>query len=970
MSASTHLQQVHLPVDSDPGGVLHAPGHLTLVHDLAARERAGEALADSERKYRGLVQGLHDGVFVCDAADTILEATERLADLVGYPVDALLRMKVSELVDPEDLSGAPLRREELRRTGRLVSERVLRRADGTRLPVEVASVLLGDGRVECVVRDVAQRLRAIRREHLLAEAGRALAASMDERERLGGLARLVVPALADWCVIDLEGEHGAPETVEIVADDARKAELLRAMLALHPHGEAPGHHPVGAVLRGGDPLLLAEITEETLDAAARDPAHRELLGALGPVSSMVVPLAVEGRVLGAITLTAAESGRRFDGADLALAGELGRRAALALQNARLYRAARDERERAARLQRVTAALSEALTPEEVGRAVVREGAAAAGAVSACLADLDEGEEGLRLVCGEGLPEGAHRASDPLVLEVARAGKALFVESEDDLDRVFPALGEGFRQGAWALLPLLDPPHPSGVLAFGFDGWRPFSGGERELLLAIARQTALALERSRLYAREHQAVRARDEVLGVVAHDLRNPLGAIKMYAYLLEEALPVDGPGRGHADTIRRLAGQADRLIQDLLDVRRLEAGRLRVERIPVPAGALVASAVEMLRRGAEEKGLLLETVVPPVLPRVDADPDRIAQVLSNLLGNAVKFTPAGGRIVVRAEAAEGEVRFTVSDTGVGIARDDLEHLFDPFWQGRGAARMGAGLGLSIARGLVEAHGGRITVESEPGRGSTFAFTLPRAESAPAAEGAAESGAGEASAAEAPEAAAPLRVVVADDHPAVRRGLVELLRGAAFVEVAGEAGTGEAAVEMAERLRPDVVLMDLGMPGIGGIEATRRIHAAAPAVRVIALTADSEEEALIPVLQAGGSGFVRKGEAHRDLVGALRAAARRELVLPSGAADLLLEGMRGTEGRPAGTDPLAGLSAQEREILRLAAQGFTSREIGKRVYLSPHTVDTYRSELMRRLGLAHRSDLVKLALRAGLLAAA
>jgi DNA-binding NarL/FixJ family response regulator len=154
---------------------------------------------------------------------------------------------------------------------------------------------------------------------------------------------------------------------------------------------------------------------------------------------------------------------------------------------------------------------------------------------------------------------------------------------------------------------------------------------------------------------------------------------------------------------------------------------------------------------------------------------------------------------------------------------------------------------------------------------------------------------------------------------------------------------------------------------MGGIEAIRALHSRHPEIRVIALTANSQEESLLPVLREGGSGFVRKSDAHRDLVPALAAAARDDLVLPPGGADLLLQGYRARRTEMA-ENPLEGVSEQERTILGLAAEGFTSREIGKKLFLSPQTVDTYRSRSMRRLGLSNRSELVRFALRNGLLA--
>ena len=255
---------------------------------------------------------------------------------------------------------------------------------------------------------------------------------------------------------------------------------------------------------------------------------------------------------------------------------------------------------------------------------------------------------------------------------------------------------------------------------------------RALRYAMERKR-LEAERARLLEAEHAArtaaeaaVRARDEVLRIVAHDIGNSLSAVKIHALVLERTLPPeDVEARKRITAIRDLTAQMDRLRQDLLDVTAIEAGRLAVEPVELDVAAVAAEAVESLAGGAAEKGVALAAAVEQGLPRVFADRERVLQVLANLAGNAVKFTPAGGRVEVRAEGGEGEVRVSVRDSGPGIAPDDLPHVFDRFWQARSTRRAGAGLGLAIAKGIVEAHGGRISAESTAGEGSTFAFTLP-----------------------------------------------------------------------------------------------------------------------------------------------------------------------------------------------------------------------------------------------------
>jgi len=230
---------------------------------------------------------------------------------------------------------------------------------------------------------------------------------------------------------------------------------------------------------------------------------------------------------------------------------------------------------------------------------------------------------------------------------------------------------------------------------------------------------------------HQAIRARDDMMGIVSHDLRNPASAVKMLAgSILAESearnLPPDLTER--VEVMRQAAMQIDSLIQDLLDVTRLEAGRLSVSPRDAEPRPLVDAALNAMRTLAESSGVALAARFHDPLPTVYADPDRVTQLLSNLVGNALKFTPAGGRVDVDVRGQADGVLVSVIDTGEGIAADQLPHVFDRFYQvsgSRGTTRHGAGLGLPIARAIVEAHGGTIAIESAAGKGTTVRFTLP-----------------------------------------------------------------------------------------------------------------------------------------------------------------------------------------------------------------------------------------------------
>lgn len=212
-----------------------------------------------------------------------------------------------------------------------------------------------------------------------------------------------------------------------------------------------------------------------------------------------------------------------------------------------------------------------------------------------------------------------------------------------------------------------------------------------------------------------------------------------------------------------------------------------------------------------------------------------------------------------------------------------------------------------------------------------------------------------------------IRILLVDDHLVLRAGLKALLETEKDFRIVGEASTGEEAVEKAKSLRPDVIVMDLSMPGIGGLEATKRITTDATG-RVLVLTMHSEEEYLLPVLEAGGSGYVKKTSADEDLTNAIRTVARDEVFLYPNAAKLLLQGFR-VKGEDDQPDPLEKLTGRERDVLGMTAEGFSSSEIGEKLFISPKTVDTYRSRIMEKLQLHHRSELVRFALNTGLLKA-
>jgi len=289
---------------------------------------------------------------------------------------------------------------------------------------------------------------------------------------------------------------------------------------------------------------------------------------------------------------------------------------------------------------------------------------------------------------------------------------------------------GTRSGICA--PLVARGLTIGALSIMSSDAQRYGDDELRLLEDVAHRAALAVDNARVFRKAQLAAEMRRDLVAVVAHDLKNPLNAVSMAAALLHKgaaAGPEGDRARRQTGIISRAAERMNRLIHDLLDVSAIDAGRLEIDRQPHRVGPLVSEALESMAPMAQEKQLTLERAVAADVEELCTlcDRERMVQIFSNLVGNAIKFSDAGGCIVVSAERAGDAVAFCVADRGPGIAVEHLPHLFDRFWRVRGKRRDGTGLGLWIVKGLVEAHGGRVSVDTSLGAGSRFSFTVPLA---------------------------------------------------------------------------------------------------------------------------------------------------------------------------------------------------------------------------------------------------
>jgi signal transduction histidine kinase len=520
-----------------------------------------------------------------------------------------------------------------------------------------------------------QRLRE--RASFLAAAGEVLASSLDFRQTLTQVARLAVPQLADWCAVDMLSEDGSVlERLAVAHGDPesnRHAEALRGRFPLRPDAA----HGVAKVIRSQEPEIVSEITDAWLLEASDGNADRvELLRRLRPASAIIVPLVAHGQPLGALSLVRTTGGRPYADDDVDLAVDLSRRVATAVESALLFR----ETQRQAEAARALAHTADAVLL------------------------LD--------------PEGRVRYWNP-------AAERLFGLSAEDV------LG---RRAAAAVPSWPDVVEHAAGAADAVPATVPIATptGERWCsAIAIAFEDGCVYSLRDVTA-ERELERARSDFLATASHELRTPLAAIYGASRTLRrsDVEMADDQRQAFLEMIEREAERLRAVTNQLLVAGRLDADRLELATGVVDVAALAEAAVEPVRLAAPE-AITVELAVERTPLRARADHDMLRQVLANLLDNAVKYSPDGGTVTVRAVAAGGHVEIAVSDEGIGIPPEAQGRVFEKFFRAdpnlaRGVG--GTGLGLYIAKELIERMNGQLTLESTPGRGTTLTVRLHGAE--------------------------------------------------------------------------------------------------------------------------------------------------------------------------------------------------------------------------------------------------
>jgi PAS domain S-box-containing protein len=742
-----------------------------IVEDVTARKRTELELVEMGNRLNATYTLAAVGISVIDMTGRFIAVNDRLCEITGYSREELLTYRFQDITHPDDVKPdadlfARLKAGEIE-TYQLEKRYVHKNRSTIWIELNVSLVRDAAGKPAYrigVVQDITARKRAEqeaeaaqRRLSFLAEASAILTSSLEYEKTLDNLARLVVTGLGDLCSIDMVDDGLVKRVALAHADRAKEKAFLRREPTYTP--DPKSGHPVLRVTASGCSELINNVSDAALKSSARDAKHLKALRALGVRSAMVVPLTAGPRSLGAMTIVSAESGRRYEQADLALAEELARRAALAIENASLYEAEQTARAAAESAQQrlwflaeANAVLSSSLDLETTLSRVA--GLAVPWLADCCSVHMfpADGVEPRSAVthvdpAKEELVRELHTRYPPTlgehhpIIEMMQSQTPILVEEIQDADLADFVRDEAHRDilhrldfKSYMVVPLIARGRLFGAMTFATSAVeRRYGQDDLSLAEELARRAALALDNARLYDEAQRvqdalrvALEAKDEFLGVMSHELRTPITAVYGGTRVLRsrgERLDDESKARLLED-IEQESERLFRMVENLLVLSRLELGQ-QVATEPVLAQRVIGKLASSFKQ--RRLGRSLELKIDERMQPVAAEPHYLEHVLRNLLTNADKYSPSDSPIEIQASMQGDEAEIVILDRGPGIAQEETEAIFERFYRSdrTSGQAAGIGLGLTVCKRLMEAQAGRVWARPREGGGLAAGITLP-----------------------------------------------------------------------------------------------------------------------------------------------------------------------------------------------------------------------------------------------------
>lgn len=675
---------------------------LEINRDITERKRRERENQEQYRQLAALVESAAIPIIGKTREGIIISWNSAAEQTYGYSAQEAVGQPITLLFPPDRQDEFARIMEQIIQGERVdLYETVRRRKDGALLSVSITVSPIYDSEGQIIgASDIAHNITEGKRieaqEQFLTEVSKVLSSTLDYQETLANIARLIVPQLADWFTVDLVDTEGHFEMIEVAHKDPEQVRWARTLRERYPiDPDTP--HGAHRVARTGQAELYTEIPDELLVASARNEEELALLRQIGYSSVMLVPLVARGRTVGVVSFVATESGKRYDERDLALAEEVGRRAGVALDNARLYREVQQSRDQLAIILQGVADGILVYAPDNHIMYANEVAAQMAGyaSVQEMLATQHLNILGrYKLIDEQGQPFPLSQLAHVRVFAGEPEAQVLIGYTETETE----------QPERWSLIqsrPVLD------------------ESGEVAMVVTIIHDLT---ERMRV---EHR----KDEFISMASHELKTPVTSLKGFTNVLQRRLTKQGDAQG-LHYLARMDAQLDRLtalIKDLLDISRMQSGKLMLRAQPFDLDTLIDEIVENVQAATSTHHLLIEGRTGA---QVLGDQERLGQVFINLFTNAIKYSPHAEKVIVRLFRDGGPERaiVNVQDFGIGIDKAHHEKIFERFYQVTDPEEKtypGLGIGLYISSEIVARHQGRMWVESSKGNGAIFSVALP-----------------------------------------------------------------------------------------------------------------------------------------------------------------------------------------------------------------------------------------------------